>query len=395
MKKNIKIYILGVSILLTGCTQVDNIVLGKGIKEEHKIKAPKEKIVKNEEVDDIRCNKETGKCDKNGKMVTYDYITEKKKVGNFKFEEGDSYTNTEVVSDNILKMYSGDHFYKDNKGDVYEIEHGATTTVQAFADQTKLSLWDKIFGREAIAACGDSGGSCYAGAGDGRVSYGPPDTWDNVHDALTGDTATPTATEDYQGGCYGNYTIWRYFLPIDTSAIPSGATIDTAVVKMWTLNTYADDADANGYVAIVQTTQPSETTFTTADYDLAGTISGSPVGTGVPDEGSDQLTLGGLSTGQYNDLTLDATGRGWVKTSGDTSKCGTNTGWTCLGLREGHDINDDPINSGAVHNAHYGANSEYTGTDKDPYIVITYTEVTPVNPPLNPDMIILDNMHIN
>ena len=73
--------------------------------------------------------------------IEYDYvsdvITSKKP-----YFTKDKFANAEILDKNSIAFYSEDWWYKD--GDViYEIVKGATTTEEAFKDQTKLSLLEK------------------------------------------------------------------------------------------------------------------------------------------------------------------------------------------------------------------------------------------------------------
>lgn len=71
-----------------------------------------------------------------------------------------------------------------------------------------------------------------------------------------------------------------------------------------------------------------------------------------------------VTTSQYESFTLNSTGRGWVDVSG----------WTKLGLREGHDIEDQAIQTGALVTSGVNiAMSEYAGTTRDPKLEVTYT----------------------
>ena len=211
----------------------------------------------------------------------------------------------------------------------------------------------------------------YAGAGDGRIvkkTDGHPSqaNWDTTHDATTGTTV------NYTGGAWelsirieiegaSNYTrIERAFIPCDTSGLEDTVIISAAVLKLY-IEYINDDYNGDGYdyIAVVQTDQPNSTELTTADYNNCGA-------TDNPDKGSADVDISGINTSAYNDFTLNATGRGWI------SKVGT----TMLGVREGHDIEDSfPGDPGETdkYSRVYADASETTGTDKDPYLEVTYT----------------------
>ncbi len=194
----------------------------------------------------------------------------------------------------------------------------------------------------------------YVGAGDGRV-YDYNSTWNTVHDSTDGDGASDDDTTisvecDFQTP---NYWIIRGFLPTDTSGLPDGATISAAVFKLY-VNSY-NDADGDTEYALVQTSQANTAELVTEDFDECGAVDN-------PDLGSDEV--GDPATGQYVDWTLNATGRGWID----------DTGVTKLGMRANHDY-DDAAPSTKFNNVNVRL-SEYANTGSDPYLAVTYTEVT-------------------
>jgi hypothetical protein len=80
-----------------------------------------------------------------------------------------------------------------------------------------------------------------------------------------------------------------------------------------------------------------------------------------------QLASGSMSTGAYNTITLNATGYGWINTSGYTKYC----------LRElNHDINNsDP--GGATVNNYMAYYSYEKGAGYRPQLVVTFTATAP------------------
>lgn len=184
-----------------------------------------------------------------------------------------------------------------------------------------------------------------------------------MHDTSSGSNVDYTSTIDNAVGVSNGYNFYRLFLPFNTSSIPSDASITSA-----TLNVYGNfksntDDDGDDWINVIQTSQASETTLATADFDQAGAINN-------PTEGATRIDLGSLSASGYNVWTLDSTGRGWIKKSGETANCGASTGWTCLGLREGHDAIDSPVSG---NNYLLINSSEFVGTAFDPYLDITYS----------------------
>ena len=127
--------------------------------------------------------------------------------------------------------------------------------------------------------------------------------------------------------------------------------------------------DGNDWANVVQTDQPDHGILTTADYNNCGA-------TNNPTEGATRIDITDVVDDNYNTWTLtEATGWGWIKKSGEASTCGTAlTGWTRLGMREGHDAIDNlPVDSNTVQIRF----SEYANTAYDPYLTVTYTAAPP------------------
>jgi len=214
----------------------------------------------------------------------------------------------------------------------------------------------------------DTTTSYYTGAGDGVIFSGYSSTaWDTIHDATTTNQASDVHDTDtsveiagvsrYDNASPPDINIRRGFLPVDTSGLPDNAIISAATMNLYVISEDHGDDDAQAYLVIVgETSQAVTNALTREDYDQCGAIDN-------PTEGSDQLSLNGMATGQYVAWTLDATGRGWI----------SKTGFTMLGMREGHDVEDITI---AVigHNRATIRFSEYADTGSDPYLSVTYTE---------------------
>ncbi len=211
----------------------------------------------------------------------------------------------------------------------------------------------------------DDTATYYSGAGDGYI-YGvtPSDqgtaqqNWDYVHGLATGTLAWYLGNEDYTAysTCSATgATIYRAFFPVDTSALPDNAVISAATFKAYITTTSDGDNDGDDWVNIVQTSQNSTSSLVTADFDNCGAVTN-------PTEGATRIDITNISTGAYSTWTLNSTGMGWI----------SKTGYTLLGLREGHDaINSKTANG--VTNDIATRYSEYSGTSSDPYLYITYT----------------------
>jgi len=212
-------------------------------------------------------------------------------------------------------------------------------------------------------------GRFYSGAGDGWVGYSYDSNdhpWSETHNATignwtlySGNTAYLFSQEGYStGGALiytNNYSIGRFFLPFNTALLPESITFSNAKLYVYFITKYNGDNDGEDFVSIVRTTQASPTTLVGEDYDQAGAISN-------PVEGSNRFDITDMVSSGYNSWTLNSTGTGWIST----------TGWTQLGLREGHDILDSPI-ALQSRNQLMLRTSEYSGLSIDPYLEVTYS----------------------
>lgn len=215
---------------------------------------------------------------------------------------------------------------------------------------------------------GGSGDAIYSGAGDGYVRKGDSAVWITTHDAVTGSSFDYTFNLAYASGGYNFlssvYDVRRLFLPFDTSSIPAGATIISATLNVYVTAIQDNSLDGYDYINVVQTTQGDSTLLATKDYNEAGA-------TTTPTLGATSINLGSLTTSAYNTFTLNATGLTWIKTSGQTSSCGTTTGVTCLGIREGHDIDNKDVSQ-----LNIASITTSEGTNK-PYLTVVYIIPTP------------------
>ncbi|NUM25756.1 MAG: hypothetical protein HUU49_04015 [Candidatus Buchananbacteria bacterium] len=360
-----------------------NVSSRRAVTENEKLVVPKEKVVSYEFVKDE--NKK--------EVVAYKYIssvpvpagsyrglvedvskrTASSQVFLKEVQSIDEQTQAETY---VGKFYGANTFAKDNEA-WYFVET-ATTTPQAFAAQTRLTILDRVkelFGEQAFAATDTT----YAGAGDGYTTYGggDSDTWDSVHDALTGTSAWPTETTAYTGGGYsifsGNPFLYRAFFPVDTSALPDAPTISSASLHLYVVADALPN-DSYGFLVPILSTQASVTTLATADYDQCGAINN-------PTEGGDRVYGTSVNQDSYVTLPLNATGISWISDSG----------YTKLGVREGNDALD--VAPAIVGTAAF-ATSEAADTTTDPYLEVTYTEIAPKKIKIDNGRIKIDNGRI-
>ena len=357
MKKILLILLL---LSLVGCT---NHIVGADIKEWEKIDSPlkleaeKEKILESKTVDWIVEKKDingkiTGEIENKGKIKEYDYITEKKVIDKVRrFEKGENYSNIKTIKvgaedKTIMEFWLGDHYYKDENGNIYEIEHGATTTIKAFEAQTKKTILENVISLLGIKFVIATDVDYYAGAGDGQTRAANA-TWTTARNAATGsDYTNYAATTNYIQTYYtsGNYKIMRTFLPFDTSALPDDATISAATSSVFC---YSDTKDVGDFV-VVAGNQASQSAVVAGDYDGMGSTE---FGRIEPRES------------RRNNIVLNASGRGFIN----------KTGYTKLGIVTSYDFdNTAPVDGTSEMGIPIGT-SERAGTVYDPYLSVTYT----------------------
>ncbi len=172
---------------------------------------------------------------------------------------------------------------------------------------------------------------------DGRVYYSNAD-WDTCRNAATGDTAVSNETAIREAMSVGASAIWRSFFYFDVSG-------EAGTVSSVTFNIYGYDRD-HTEISIQLGTQG--TPLTTADYDsFAGNSYGQS---------------SSYAINQYNVISLNAQG---------ISDLQTQIGSGIFKLCAREYINDylDVGFAVAQNGCFY---SDYVGTDRDPYIEITY-----------------------
>ena len=344
------------------------------IPEDYLIKAPKEKILISKEVDWLVPDS-GGELINKGKVIRYDYISDERSTENVRFKDGDNLSNIvrigskQIKKDGKLfneikeKYYVGSPFFKSSDGSIYKVK-SATTTPDAFKKQTKANFFEKMFGAYALST------STYAGLGDGMVrARDEGSDWNSVHDLAAGDYV------DTALGYIGSHRtagsvvqIWRSFWPIDTSGLNAGITISSStfyVYGNWDMN---DDNDGDDFIRVIQSSQASHTSLVVQDVDQCGA-------TDNPTPASFDIDFSSLaSVAAWNGFDLTATtGLAYIKKTGQAANCGAapdSNGWTCLCIREGHDVLDHDVPTAGTGNRFIGTTAEGT---TDAYLLIVYT----------------------
>jgi len=143
--------------------------------------------------------------------------------------------------------------------------------------------------------------------------------------------------------------IIRLFTPFDTSSLPNNAVVSSAIYSVYVYSKTNDANDGTDYLSVIQTSQATPASLAIADFDQAGST-----------KGATDVDLTGITTGQYLDFSLNATGIGWINLTGNT----------LLGLREGHDLNNFDIGTG--DNTGNGIRLQ-NSNGTPPKLVVTFT----------------------
>jgi len=180
-------------------------------------------------------------------------------------------------------------------------------------------------------------------ANDTRTTATPGASWATVRSSSHGTLYLTETESDRIVGAnlyLGEYYITRAYIEFDTSSIPG--TVTAAVLYIYG---YSDDDDTVIAQQGTQSTPP-----TTEEFDhFSGVYFGES---------------GAWSTSGYNAITFNPTGIAAINTSGATK----------LVLRNKSKDYDNVAPTTSAWNGGYFA--DYTGTDHDPYLYITYTPDT-------------------
>lgn len=198
--------------------------------------------------------------------------------------------------------------------------------------------------------------------GDGTVKKEGDYSWDTQHDATSG-VVVSNGLQTFVQKWTSHNRFYRSSVPFDTSGLPDNAAISQVLLKVWAATTNTSDDDGNDFIRVVQTSIASSTDLVSEDYDQIGAVNN-------PTAGANDIDVSGISTNAFTTFELNSTGLGWVD----------KTGFTKLGLREGHDAVDDPVASNSASGATFYSVDHYE-SGKRPQLVITYTTPAPPTAP--------------
>ncbi len=194
-------------------------------------------------------------------------------------------------------------------------------------------------------------------SGDGHVYIDNGSTWALTHNAGSGTASYGFDEIEVGSGIYSNqWYISRGFLSFDTRSLPEDIDISSSSVSVYISSGQSQNDDTKNYYSVVRGYQSATSSLSNGDYDAIGDIIGGDVF-----DGSSCASL--CQKGRIY-LDLNSTGQSWINPSG----------WTELGIREGHDLEDSPLGfSGDKKNLiKFYSNDSATSTAR-PYLEVVYT----------------------
>lgn len=379
------LYTICFLLLVSGCSSK---IGADKIDDNLKLKAPKDRIYTSFIVDDVVCGDYLLKtnCVNKGKIVKYYYLksvkdSKRKFNGEIKVKQdneellGANENITEKVTvsldeidrdydrvtygyyatdTKVSEIFEGVQFVKElATGDWYELESPATTTLEVWNEEatTTAKWYEKILGHKAFATETTFYPEATAGTvtADGRLAKSGL-VWLTQRNAATADDAQNAETDQYacltlKSGT--TYYIYRTIYTFNTAAIGTD-TISSASFYLYE-NT-AGDAISNSdtdTVIVSSSTPASNSNIVTGDYnDIGGTVYGSKA-------------LAAFGLNQYNEFALNASGIANINASGISK----------FGVRM---ATDNTPSEPTGRNDLYVFFADYTGTDRDPKLVVTH-----------------------
>jgi hypothetical protein len=297
--------------------------------------------------------------------VHYKYKTNlvpKKKNEIYERRESDKEFFTIPSTNKIgVKIYSGDNYIQQGN-EWYQLEYATTTEINFFNTLEELVQPKTLF-EKMISILDFNFAIAQSTSTTQYVSYDAywqedESNWDTGHDSAQSNLLNTSAVTLVCGTNYfdSQYNIYRCALNFDTSFL-DGYTIDSAILNLYASNKQDTDNDSQAYLTVVESQVVSDASFAVEDYDLIGDAIDDPT------KLSSDFDISSITLSSYNEFTLNSSGFGVVD----------KTGVTKLGLREGHDIEDDAIVVGG-HSRTWFYSVDQTGTTYDPYLYIIYSE---------------------
>ncbi len=217
-----------------------------------------------------------------------------------------------------------------------------------------------------------------------NISTGFPGAWNTKHDQTSGATVNTgnqgltsgTVVAAFSGFGGGTFIIDRAMMDFVLTSIPSGATIDSAILRLhgraFNASSASDTVAAADLILIEGTFGDS------IDANSIDDFSGFAAGWDGTDSGiieySAEIEAGDWSTSGYNNITINSDGISAMQTAFNAGNR-----FKVVVMEHTHDYQDDPSGIDAS-NDRFGATFYHEGSGTNPPILaVTYTEAVVVN----------------
>jgi len=284
-------------------------------------------------------------------LVNYSYLGNEIDQSRAVFKDDNEYSNIENLGNNQYRIYAEPQFYKNTNGQVQEIIHDVVS--KQVWDTTKIKTTvEKI--QSLLKTPYVLADNYYSGAGNGvSARYWTDTTWSNCRNATDGLQSYYNYSDYYTDIIESSkisdpaFSCSRIFTPFDLTdfTIPEGQHIETVEMKYYfSTDNYVNTDSAK--ICVIPTSQSSNTEVVNSDFN---NVSFTCVG--------DYVNMSSLTTG-YNTLPMTATSV-------------AESAWLQVGITTNLEVeNIEPTGRNSIG----GYFSGYTGTDHDPYLVITLAE---------------------
>jgi len=289
-------------------------------------------------------------------------------------------TEEEIISNNIIKrnsllrIYSGYPFYNLD-GTWYETGYKLVT--ESDFNNTEIKFLN-VSTSKIFKTCWAQ--TYYPTAGDGWIDNDPGNSnWATSHGATAGGAGRAFYTDGTQGlrakTVKDPYWVFqRSFIPFDTSGLDDSCVLDDTASSSVFL--YVDDiydlAEDLSYIGITGTNQADTSQLVTEDFDQFDF-----------NLYSNEFDITSLIDNTYNKWTLNTNGIGLIEVSGVTK----------FGVLEGHDLENTITTSGTGNPGAFFSGSEYTGTSRDPFLLIECGEEEPETPTATTTLETIDDLN--
>lgn len=225
-----------------------------------------------------------------------------------------------------------------------------------------------------------------------RSNFSTPMAWNTSHDLTTAgaiDTNNNSGTAftvgvSFSGYGGGTYSIYRFYSDFDLSGIPSGATINSAKLKLYGASSTSPHSSvtvAETDFIILQGTFTDGSTLATSMYDeFSGFTSGwDGTDSGIIEYSGEEASS--WDDDAYNEITLNSTAIGDIE-----NRAGGSTRLAMVIMNHDHDYHDNPDgengNSVDINNDYFkiNFNMEPAGSNP-PQLVVDYTEAAKTTGP--------------